>query len=579
MKKRRMTTVGLAVLSVMAVAVLLWAVGNVRASPPMGPLAQGGAPLLLNYQGRLADPTSGLPKADGTYNITFKIYDAQTDGTLIWSEAQTVAVSRGLFNVLLGSSTALSASDFDGTSRWLELEVEGETLSPRVRMVSAPYAIQAEEAKNAWRLTGNAGTTPGTHFLGTTDAVSLTLAVNGTAALRLEPNADSPNLIGGYGDNSVTAGVVGATIGGGGKSVGINRVTDDYGTVGGGGDNQAGDNAGTTLDRRWGTVGGGWGNTAHSAFAAVGGGYNNTAKGEYATVSGGYDNDTEGNSATVSGGGNNTASWAAATVGGGSYNRASGAYSTIGGGQDNYAGGSRDTIGGGQDNSTSMNYPTVGGGLSNSVSMSYSTVGGGANNTIRAVYATIPGGSDNTVGDNGPYSFAAGRRAKANKRGCFVWGDSTEADVECNDDNRWVARASGGVYFYTSSDLSTGAYLAAGSETWQQVSASDRNLKENFTPVDGQEILGRLAEIPITTWNYRAADSSVRHMSPTAQDFYATFGLGEDNKHLSALDTNGVALAAIQALYAQNQALEAENAALRQLLDSLEARVAALEGR
>ena len=71
-----------------------------------------------------------------------------------------VEVSRGLFNVLLGSTTPLSASDFDGTSRWLELEVEGETLSPRVRIVSAPYAIQAEEAKNAWSLTGNVGHHP-----------------------------------------------------------------------------------------------------------------------------------------------------------------------------------------------------------------------------------------------------------------------------------------------------------------------------------------------------------------------------------------------------------------------------------
>ena len=69
-----------------------------------------------------------------------------------------------------------------------------------------------------WSLTGNAGTTPGTHFLGTTDATNLTLAVNGGAALRLEPDATSPNLIGGHVDNQVTAGVYGATIGGGGNS-------------------------------------------------------------------------------------------------------------------------------------------------------------------------------------------------------------------------------------------------------------------------------------------------------------------------------------------------------------------------
>jgi hypothetical protein len=66
-------------------------------------------------------------------------------------------------------------------------------------------------------------------------------------------------------------------------------------------------------------------------------------------------------------------------------------------------------------------------------------------------------------------------------------------------------------------------------------------------------------------------------MGPVAQDFYAAFGLGEDDRHIAALDTSGVALAAVQALYGQNQALTAENAALRQQLDDLEARVAVLE--
>jgi hypothetical protein len=80
MGTRRMRTLGVAALSVMvgvmAVAVLLWAAGSAGASPPMGPLAQGGAPLLLNYQGRLADPSTNLPKPDGTYNIRdFQIFN------------------------------------------------------------------------------------------------------------------------------------------------------------------------------------------------------------------------------------------------------------------------------------------------------------------------------------------------------------------------------------------------------------------------------------------------------------------------------------------------------------------------
>ena len=90
-------------------------------------------------------------------------------------------------------------------------------------------------------------------------------------------------------------------------------------------------------------------------------------------------------------------------------------------------------------------------------------------------------------------------------------------------------------------------------------------------------MLARLAELPITTWNYRAEDPSIRHIGPVAQDFYAVFGLGVDDTHLAALDTSGVALAAIQGLYEQNQALQAENAELNARVDDLEARLSALE--
>ena len=110
--------------------------------------------------------------------------------------------------------------------------------------------------------------------------------------------------------------------------------------------------------------------------------------------------------------------------------------------------------------------------------------------------------------------------------------------------------------------------------------ASSRLLKENFTLVDGHTVLETLATMPISTWNYKTDDASIRHMGPMAQDFYTAFGLGTDAEHIAPLDANGVAMAAIQALHQKEQAqaeriadLETQNAQLLQRLEALEALV------
>jgi hypothetical protein len=177
----------------------------------------------------------------------------------------------------------------------------------------------------------------------------------------------------------------------------------------------------------------------------------------------------------------------------------------------------------------------------------------------------VPGGSYNLA--QGSSSFAAGTQAKAYNSGCFVWADSIAADLACDVDNRWVARAGGGVYFYTDGGLSNGVYVAAGGNSWNGV--SDRATKENFIPADGQAILDTLASLPVQEYNLKSQDPSIRHIGPVAQDF-AAFGYGESDTAINMQDADGVALAAIQGLYQQVQALEAENA-------DLEARVAALE--
>jgi hypothetical protein len=331
---------------------------------------------------------------------------------------------------------------------------------------------------SGWTLTGNVGTTAGTNFVGTLDNVALEFKVMNERVLRLEPvstniYAFSPNVIGGFSGNSVTGGVVGATIGGGGFSLNFNKVTDHFGTIGGGNDNRAGNDAGTTDDSQHATVGGGIHNTASGGSATVGGGASNTASGSDATVGGGQSNTASGHKSTVSGGDSNTASGSWATVGGGDANTAA-----------------------------------------------------------------------------GDYSFVVGRRAKntnAGHDGVFLFADSNNVDFSAAATNEFAVRASGGYRLFSNSGLTAGVTLAAGASAWAAV--SDRNLKEHFKILDGRSILQRLSQIPITEWNYKAQADAIRHIGPMAQDFYAAFGLGEDNLHISTIDADGIALVSIQALY------------------------------
>ena len=106
---------------------------------------------------------------------------------------------------------------------------------------------------------------------------------------------------------------------------------------------------------------------------------------------------------------------------------------------------------------------------------------------------------------------------------------------------------------------------------------SDVNAKENLVAVDGAEVLARLSQLSISTWNYKAEDDIVRHMGPMAQDFYALYGLGPDNQHIAPLDTNGVALAAAQELYQLTQDQEAQIAELEVANEELSERLAELE--
>lgn len=98
----------------------------------------------------------------------------------------------------------------------------------------------------------------------------------------------------------------------------------------------------------------------------------------------------------------------------------------------------------------------------------------------------------------------------------------------------------------------------------------DRVQKTDFAPIDPQDVLARVVELPIERWAYRTAPD-VRHIGPTGQAFRAAFDLGYDDASIATVDADGVALAAIQGLNAKVEAQTKEIAELRCLVEKLTA--------
>ena len=262
------------------------------------------------YRGTLND--SGVP-ANGRYDIRLSLLDASGAKSLAYPLTFSgVEVKNGAFAIDV--DFGMDLTQFGA----LRLKTEVAQGGSGFIVLGEPKAFDAKAALGSvcWDTQGNAGTNPGTDFLGTTDNQPLLLRVNNQRALQVVPDPVSPNLVAGYSGNSVTASVYGASIGGGGEAVSQNRVTDNHGTVGGGKGNTAGDDDAVVSDA------------------------------EQATVSGGVDNRAMGYGSTVGGGGLNTASGQNSTVGGGAFNTASGFMGSVGGGSMNCAGGDFSWAGG-----------------------------------------------------------------------------------------------------------------------------------------------------------------------------------------------------------------------------------------
>ena len=563
------------------------------------PVVQGEVPNTISYQGFITENGDTLT---GNHNFRFNIYDAETVGDLLWTENHTgVMLNGGLFHVILGNSTSLAAIAFD-QPYWFGIEVDGGQELPCIEMASSAYSLNArtvmDDAVTSAKIADGAilfediganGATADNHIMkwnGSSWGIDIDQTGGVTSHWNVSSDVLSTNSKWGIarggsgntyfdnvtthvnlGSNSTTWGNS-ATVGGG-----YRNYADVYSTVAGGESDTASDEhcfigggLRNTASGGMSTVCGGQDNTASEFASFIGGGKSNSTVGARSTIGGGVNNSISGEYATISGGTGNDAGYRA-TIGGGQSNDA-GHTSTVGGGMNNNAGDYYCTVGGGRDNTASGEESTVAGGGYSVASGDYSTVGGGEYNTASGYCSVVPGGCDNSAKGNN--SFAGGSGARASHEGTFVWADATGEELHSTEPNQFLIRASGGAKVYSNTDQSAGVTIHAGASAWAV--NSDRNLKENFAPVDGRHILEKISALPIAEWNYKTQSESIKHIGPVAQDFYALFGLGDDNVTISTIDPAGVALAGIRELIKENREL-------RKIIEEMKADIAKLQNR
>ena len=267
--------------------------------------------------------------------------------------------------------------------------------------------VPATALANAWKTSGNASTPPGANFIGTSDNQPLEFKVNNVRALRIEPSASGPNLVGGNSDNSA-AGADASVIGGGFANV-INPSVGAV-TISGGRNNVGAAN--------FSTVGGGWGNQANGVSAAIGGGFHNTAGGGNSTVAGGNQNIAGGDGSFIGGGVQNT-------------NLVGATNAVIGGGQQNTVGW-RSFVGGGWRNYADTEGAVAGGEFNAATGSGGNFIGGGAYNYVSGWQSSICGGTYNRVGNNEGFVGGGHGNSASGARAFIGGGGGNAATGRCS---------------------------------------------------------------------------------------------------------------------------------------------------
>jgi len=459
--------------------------------------------------------------------------------------------------------------------------------------------VHGGELDNKWDLLGNSGTNPATNYLGTSDAQDLVFRANATETARFTsggkwgvgitaPTAEAQFNVNSFAITNGGAASAADWINGastrfywepGSENLLIGRATGtewDFGNVGtsnfyfGAG---VASNASAVSNFGFGSnlsMNG----TASILFGTASSttgdrnmvyGINNTVDGSDNIVSGSANVLTDANVSQVFGA-NNTISDAGTATG----NFIAGNNIDIIG--DNNVGfGANVTL-------TSTGYSFAMG--SNVVNTAAGSLVFGPSATNSAVNSLVVGAGSTNTGTN---SVVIGVNSDNTGTSATVIGSSQSNGVNF----KYLSGHGAGYELFSNFTETTGVILASGSGTWTSV--SDRNLKTNVTELDYTSLLNKIRLLDISRWSYIAQTvdgqetdglspesiytEDIFHIGPMAQDFHSAFGLSIDNKHITALDVSGVALAGVKAVTEENQALLEKVASLELMMLELQKQI------